>query len=139
MLHSNRLGNRFPSALSGASAYTLSAQTFSDSELVSDARLRNHFDKRFFLAITKILKGINRLKFVCGQLISIILSLWFLTWDIIFSSILYQGSHMSWKTWKIKIKIPDPGNVLEFCKIRKCPGKNIACEIKKIYLEQKRQ
>jgi len=28
-----------------------------------------------------------------------------------------------------------PGNVLEFDKIRKCPGKNIACE--KIHLEQK--
>ena len=35
-----------------------------------------------------------------------------------------------------QIRIPGHGNVLEFCKIRKCPGKNIACE--KMNLEQKR-
>jgi len=48
-----------------------------------------------------------------------------------------QGSHTYWKTWKITklIHFPGPGNVLEFYKIRKYPGKNIACE--KIQLNQK--
>jgi len=32
------------------------------------------------------------------------------------------------KPGKEQIHFPGPGNVLKFDKIRKCPGKNIACE-----------
>ena len=43
-----------------------------------------------------------------------------------------QGSHVSWKTWKITDSF---SRSWKFYKIRKCLGKNIACET--IHLEQK--
>jgi len=52
-----------------------------------------------------------------------------LTPDLVKISLIYyvyinvEKWYASWKTWKITDSFPSPGNVIEFDKIRKCPGK----------------
>ena len=48
---------RFPSVLSGASACTLSALSFSNSEQVSNAQLRNHFKSIYIMTFQLIFRN----------------------------------------------------------------------------------